>query len=104
MFNNYLLIYNFLLIQKLYNQLNIFVVLVGVVVWTEMNEITLSTDGDQTLTNFLHYRRERLIPFHPNDNAQLITGSSFDGGVVGKALKGSIWSVLYIYYFLSLFN
>jgi len=54
-------------------------------------EITLSTDGDQTLTNFLHYRRERLIPQHPNDNAQLITGSSFDGGVVGKALKGSVW-------------
>jgi hypothetical protein len=77
--------------QKLYSQLNVFIALVGVVVWTEVNEITLSSDGDQTLTNFLQYRRERLIPKHPNDNAQLITGSSFDGGVVGKALKGSIW-------------
>ncbi|CAG2182820.1 unnamed protein product, partial [Oppiella nova] len=69
------------IVNALYSQLNIFVVLVGVVIWTEMNEITLSTDGDQTLTNFLHYRRERLISIHPNDNAQLITGSSFDGGV-----------------------
>lgn len=25
---------------------------------------------------------------HPNDNAQLLTGIQFDGGVVGKALKG----------------
>ncbi|CAG2103974.1 unnamed protein product, partial [Medioppia subpectinata] len=83
------------IVNALYNQLNIFVVLVGVVIWTEMNEITLSTDGDQTLTNFLHYRRERLIPIHPNDNAQLITGSSFDGGVVGKALKGSICTFEY---------
>ena len=69
--------------------------LVGVVIWTESNEITLSNDGDQTLTNFLHYRRERLIPEHMNDNAQLITGSSFEGGVVGKALKGSICTFEY---------
>ncbi|XP_054167219.1 zinc metalloproteinase-disintegrin-like EoMP06 [Oppia nitens] len=83
------------IVNALYNQLNIFVVLVGVVIWTEANQITLSTDGDQTLTNFLHYRRERLIREHPNDNAQLITGSSFDGGVVGKALKGSICTFEY---------
>lgn len=55
----------------------------------------MSPDGDQTLNNFLHYRRERLLPEHPNDNAQLITGSTFDGGVVGKALKGPICTYEY---------
>jgi len=58
----------------LYNQLNIVVALVGVVVWSDRDEIQMSRDGDATLTNFLHYRRERLVLDIPNDNAQLITG------------------------------
>ena len=74
--------------NSLYSPLNIYIALVGVVVWTEYDEITLSTKGDDTLTNFLHYRRERLVKEHPNDNAQLLTGIRFEGGVVGKALKG----------------
>lgn len=53
--------------------LNIFIALVGVVVWVDYDQITLSTKGDTTLTNFLHYRRERLVKEHPNDNAQLLT-------------------------------
>ncbi len=74
--------------NALYSPLDIYIALVGVVVWTEHDEITLSPSGDTTLTNFLHYRRERLVKDHPNDNAQLLTGVTFDGGVVGKALKG----------------
>lgn len=61
------------IINGLYSSLNIFIALVGVVVWTERNEIELSPNGDTTLTNFLHYRREKLIKEHPNDNAQLLT-------------------------------
>ena len=34
--------------------------------------------------------QEKLLKLHPNDNAQLLTGVEFDGGVVGKALKGPI--------------
>lgn len=64
--------------------MNIFIALVGVVVWTEKNEIELSSDGDKTLKNFLNYRREELIKDHPNDNAQLLTEIQFEGGVVGK--------------------
>ena len=74
--------------NALYSPLNIYIALVGVVVWTEYDEIILDTNGDTTLTNFLHYRRERLNKDHPNDNAQLLTGITFNGGVVGKALKG----------------
>lgn len=58
---------------QLYVPLNIFIALVGVVVWTEYDEIAISSNGDATLTNFLHYRRERLVKEHPNDNAQLLT-------------------------------
>ncbi|XP_053681615.1 uncharacterized protein LOC128732388 [Sabethes cyaneus] len=78
------------IINALYEPLNIFIGLVGVVIWNEMNEIELSSDGEITLKNFLHYRKKVLIKDHPNDNAQLFTKEHFEGGVVGKALKGPI--------------
>lgn len=78
-----LTISNVSLYLQLYVPLNIFIVLVGVVVWTENNEVELSSDGDKTLKSFLNYRREKLVKEHPNDNAQLLTKEQFDGGVVG---------------------
>ncbi|CAG9763797.1 unnamed protein product [Ceutorhynchus assimilis] len=83
------------IINSLYAPLNIFIALVGVVVWTEQDEINFSEDGDKTLTNFLHYRREKLIKQHPNDNAQLLTKFNFEQGVVGKALKGPMCTYEY---------
>lgn len=79
----------------MYAPLNIFIALVGVVIWTEYDEIDFSTEGDVTLTNFLHYRREKLIKAHPNDNAQLLTKFNFASGVVGKALKGPMCTYEY---------
>ncbi|XP_062533546.1 disintegrin and metalloproteinase domain-containing protein adm-2 [Armigeres subalbatus] len=78
------------IINALYEPLNIFIGLVGVVIWNEANEIELSSDGEITLKNFLHYRKKVLSKDHPNDNAQLFTKEHFEGGVVGKALKGPI--------------
>ncbi|CAG7730408.1 unnamed protein product [Allacma fusca] len=80
------------IVNALYAPLNVFIALVGVVVWTEMDEIKLSSDGDDTLANFLHYRRERLLKEHPNDNAQLLTAVEFEKGVVGKAMQGPMCS------------
>lgn len=78
------------IMNAFYRQLNIFISLVGVLLWIEKDEIKLSEDGDATLTNFLKYRHEKLLPRFPHDNAQLITTTSFKNSVVGKALKGSI--------------
>ncbi|CAK1540985.1 unnamed protein product [Leptosia nina] len=78
------------IINSVYAPLNIFIALVGIVVWTERDEITLEEDGDKTLTSFLHYRRDRLLREIPNDNAHLLTRQKFKDGVVGKALKGPI--------------
>ncbi|KAK0162405.1 hypothetical protein PV327_006185 [Microctonus hyperodae] len=78
------------IINALYTPLNIFIALVGVEVWTDSDEIQLSTKGDTTLANFLRYRREMLVKEMPNDNAQLLTRITFEDAVVGKALKGPI--------------
>ncbi|XP_037026148.1 disintegrin and metalloproteinase domain-containing protein 12 isoform X2 [Bradysia coprophila] len=83
------------IMNALYVPLNIFIALVGIVVWNENNEAELSSDGDKTLKNFLKYRREVLVTKHPNDNAQLLTKEQFEGGVVGKALKGPICTYEY---------
>ncbi|XP_032579304.1 disintegrin and metalloproteinase domain-containing protein 12 isoform X2 [Drosophila sechellia] len=83
------------IINALYVPLNIFVALVGVVIWNESNEIEFSSDGDVTLQNFLNYRSTKLVLEHPNDNAQLLTKENFVGGVVGKALKGPICTYEY---------
>ncbi|KAL5284165.1 hypothetical protein ACFFRR_006446 [Megaselia abdita] len=83
------------IVNALYVPLNIFIALVGVVVWNEKNEIDFNTDGDITLRNFLTYRKTKLVIDHPNDNAQLLTKESFNAGVVGKALKGPICTFEY---------
>ncbi|KAK8395223.1 hypothetical protein O3P69_006145 [Scylla paramamosain] len=83
------------IVNALYQPLNIFIALVGVEVWKDEDQVEISKDGDKTLTNFLNYRKVRLIRDHPNDNAQLLTGKQFDAGVVGKALKGPICTYQY---------
>ncbi|KAF4523263.1 hypothetical protein B566_EDAN006886 [Ephemera danica] len=64
------------IINALYVPLNIFVSLVGVVVWTERDGIKFSPSPDTTLANFLRYRRAHLALEHPNDNAQLLTSGA----------------------------
>ncbi|XP_048506843.1 uncharacterized protein LOC105688427 isoform X2 [Athalia rosae] len=83
------------IINALYMPLNIFIALVGVEVWSYSDQISLLSDGEKTLSNFLAYRRERLVEDVPNDNAQLLTKVEFDNGVVGKALKGPICTYQY---------
>lgn len=73
------------IVSSLYRPLNIYVALVGVEVWMDKNEIEIVENADKTMNNFLEYRRQRISPKHPNDNAQLITGQALGDGVVGKA-------------------
>jgi len=50
-----------------------YVVLVGVEIWVERDEIEIVDNADTTMNNFLEYRRNHISPEHRNDNAQLIT-------------------------------
>ncbi|EDV92745.1 zinc metalloproteinase-disintegrin-like berythractivase [Drosophila grimshawi] len=80
------------IINALYEPLNIFVALVGVVIWNESNEIKVSYNGTLTLRHFINYRRTKLMADHPNDHAQLLTKEKFADSVVGKSPKGLICS------------
>lgn len=83
------------IVNALYSPFNISIVLVGVIVWTKRNEIILSNNSSETLNNFLKYRRDKLMNEIPNDNAQLITASPFENGIVGKALKQTMCTYEY---------
>lgn len=78
--------------SQLYVPLNIFIALVGVVVWNEKNEAHVSSKSSTTLENFVDYRRKILLKDHPNDNAQLLTKEPYENGVVGFGYLGTICS------------
>ncbi|ELU13838.1 hypothetical protein CAPTEDRAFT_107298 [Capitella teleta] len=78
--------YSFFLTRfQLYRPVGIYVILVGIEIWTNRNKIEVLGEAHKTMNNFLEYRRTSISPRHPNDNAQLIIGETLGDGVVGKA-------------------
>uniref|UniRef100_A0A182YRH8 Disintegrin and metalloproteinase domain-containing protein 12 n=1 Tax=Anopheles stephensi TaxID=30069 RepID=A0A182YRH8_ANOST len=80
-------------LNELYRPLNVYILLVGVVLWNTRDNIIISTDSKQTLTSFLAYRKDQLLRQIPNDNAHLLTAVRFPDGVIGKAELGSMCSM-----------
>uniref|UniRef100_A0AAY4AGD1 Disintegrin and metalloproteinase domain-containing protein 8 n=1 Tax=Denticeps clupeoides TaxID=299321 RepID=A0AAY4AGD1_9TELE len=74
-------------IDKLYQAVNIRVVLVGLEVWSDKDKIRVSANADYTLTRFLDWRQESLVKRMRHDNAQFVTGIDFLGDTVGLATK-----------------
>ncbi|XP_039974933.1 disintegrin and metalloproteinase domain-containing protein 19 [Xiphias gladius] len=72
------------LVDKYYKALSIRVPLIGLEVWTSQDMISVSDNPHSTLASFLSWRRKQLRTL-PNDNAQLITGKSFQGTTIGLA-------------------
>ncbi|KAJ0002387.1 hypothetical protein NQD34_007536 [Periophthalmus magnuspinnatus] len=72
------------LVDKYYKALNIRVALIGLEVWTSQDLISVSDNPHSTLASFLSWRGKHLRSL-PNDNAQLITGKSFQGTTIGLA-------------------
>ncbi|XP_060692694.1 disintegrin and metalloproteinase domain-containing protein 19 [Hemiscyllium ocellatum] len=71
-------------VDKYYRSLNIRIALVHLEVWTHENKCDVREDPYITLWSFLKWRRQILIR-KKHDNAQLITGTSFNGTTIGFA-------------------
>ncbi|CAM5170071.1 unnamed protein product [Natator depressus] len=71
-------------VDKFYKSLNIRIALVGLEVWTDRNKCDVSENSHSTLWSFLAWRR-KLLARKKHDNAQLITGMSFQGTTIGLA-------------------
>ncbi|XP_031426204.1 disintegrin and metalloproteinase domain-containing protein 9-like isoform X2 [Clupea harengus] len=59
-------------VERMYAQLNIRVVLVGLEIWTAGNPISLDGTNQQILHRFVNWRKQYLLPRQPHDSAQLI--------------------------------
>ncbi|MBN3274830.1 GCP2 protein, partial [Polyodon spathula] len=79
-------------VDKLYRPVNVRVVLVGLEVWTYRDKFVVNTDPDQTLSHFLAWRKTDLLKKKKHDNAQFVTGISFEGSTVGLATKFAMCS------------
>jgi len=57
-----------------YQPLGIYLVLVGMEVWTSTNPFAVTaSDVDTTLGSWYDYRKRNINPIHYNDNAILLT-------------------------------
>ncbi|XP_051502053.1 disintegrin and metalloproteinase domain-containing protein 12 [Myxocyprinus asiaticus] len=72
-------------VDKFYRVLNIRVALVGLEVWSDADKCAITQDPFTTLHEFLDWRKLRLLPQRPHDNAQLISGVYFQGTTIGMA-------------------
>lgn len=60
------------LLLQFYRALNIRVALVGLEVWSDSDKCPITQDPFTTLHEFLDWRKVKLLPQKPHDNAQLI--------------------------------
>nr|XP_015800337.2 disintegrin and metalloproteinase domain-containing protein 12 isoform X2 [Nothobranchius furzeri] len=72
-------------VDKFYRALNIRVALVGLEVWSDSDKCPITQDPFTTLHEFLDWRKVKLLPQRPHDNAQLISGVYFQGTTIGMA-------------------
>uniref|UniRef100_A0A8C2DD93 ADAM metallopeptidase domain 12 n=1 Tax=Cyprinus carpio TaxID=7962 RepID=A0A8C2DD93_CYPCA len=72
-------------VDKFYRMLNIRVALVGLEVWSDVDKCAVTQDAFTTLHEFLDWRKLKLLPQQPHDNAQLISGVYFQGTTIGMA-------------------
>ncbi|OXB53111.1 hypothetical protein ASZ78_013335, partial [Callipepla squamata] len=71
-------------VDKFYRLLNIKVALIGLEVWTERDQCTVTSDANTTLWAFLQWKKA-LRARKKHDNAQLLTGKTFRGTTIGMA-------------------
>uniref|UniRef100_A0A8C1W5A8 ADAM metallopeptidase domain 12 n=1 Tax=Cyprinus carpio TaxID=7962 RepID=A0A8C1W5A8_CYPCA len=72
-------------VDKFYRSLNIRVALVGLEVWSDGDKCSITQDPFTSLHEFLDWRKVKLLPQRPHDNAQLISGVYFQGTTIGMA-------------------
>ncbi|XP_066477535.1 disintegrin and metalloproteinase domain-containing protein 12 [Tiliqua scincoides] len=72
-------------VDKFFRPLNIRIALVGVEIWNDVDKCTITQDPFTSLHEFLDWRKLKLLPRKPHDNAQLVSGVYFQGTTIGMA-------------------
>ncbi|KAF5894119.1 zinc metalloproteinase-disintegrin-like batroxstatin-1, partial [Clarias magur] len=79
-------------VNVVYKELNTFIALIGLEVWTDSDKIVVTAPAGETLDKFTAWRNSVLMKNLKHDNAHLITGIDFEGTTVGLAFIGTLCS------------
>ncbi|XP_037835063.1 disintegrin and metalloproteinase domain-containing protein 9, partial [Kryptolebias marmoratus] len=79
------------IVDSIYMQLNVRVVLVGLEIWNQQNLINTDGGAGEVLSRFTQWREKELVPRRRHDSAQLILKKSF-GGTAGMAFVSTVCS------------
>ncbi|KAM9822443.1 disintegrin and metalloproteinase domain-containing protein 9-like isoform X1 [Syngnathus typhle] len=79
------------IVDGIYMQLNVRVVLVGLEIWTRQNLISTEGGAGEVLSRFTQWREKELLPRRRHDSAQLVTMKSF-GDTAGMAFIATVCS------------
>ncbi|XP_040011129.1 disintegrin and metalloproteinase domain-containing protein 9 isoform X2 [Xiphias gladius] len=79
------------LIDSIYMQLNVRVVLVGLEIWNLQNKISTEGGAGEVLSRFTQWRERELVPRRRHDSAQLILKRGF-GETAGMAFVSTVCS------------
>ncbi|XP_051924891.1 disintegrin and metalloproteinase domain-containing protein 9-like [Hippocampus zosterae] len=79
------------IIDGIYTQINVRVVLVGLEIWTRQNLISTDGGAGEVLSRFTQWREKELLPRRRHDSAQLILTKSF-GETAGMAFVATVCS------------
>ncbi|CAD6185463.1 unnamed protein product [Caenorhabditis auriculariae] len=82
------------IMNSLYYPLHIRISLVYSEIWKEGDKLSVVSDANKSLSEFMNYRKG-ILKEHPHDNAHLLTNVVFTDGVVGKAYRGTMCSYDY---------
>lgn len=70
--------------SKLYSQMNIYLAVVGLEIWSDADKIVVTGQVSDVLSRFVNYRRFVINKVTNNDNAQLFVEDNFADGTVGQ--------------------
>eukprot|EP00066_Takifugu_rubripes_P008480 XP_003974697.1 PREDICTED: zinc metalloproteinase-disintegrin-like batroxstatin-3 [Takifugu rubripes] len=79
-------------VNMAYKPLRTFIALVGLEIWSNGDQISVTPPAGANLNAFMKWRNNELLKRKKHDNAHLISGIDFEGGTVGLAFIGTLCS------------
>ncbi|KAF1388873.1 hypothetical protein PFLUV_G00067360 [Perca fluviatilis] len=79
-------------VNMAYKPLRTFIALVGLEIWSNGDQISVTPPAGANLDAFMKWRNSELVQRIKHDNAHLISGIDFEGATVGLAFIGTLCS------------
>lgn len=80
------------LVNGFYSSLNVAVILTGLVIWKDEDQIAITTTPGEVLDSFVRWRNRILLPEKQHDSGHLILGKAQFSGILGLAFVGTVCS------------